>query len=103
MRNLKRALSLTLASVMLSSLPITTAISARVTGRSGPKPRSSPTALGYFRYQNDYADGFMVSTVRLGTKIGLFEGVGTDAATPMPLPVAPTASVLVRIMLAALK
>ena len=40
-------------------------------------------ALGYFRYQNDYADGFMVSTVRLGTKIGLFEGVGTDAATPM--------------------
>ena len=40
-------------------------------------------ALGYFRYQNDYADGFMVSTVRQGTKIGLFEGVGTDAATPM--------------------
>ena len=40
-------------------------------------------ALGYFRYQNDYADGFMVSTVRLGTKIGIFEGVGTDAATPM--------------------
>ena len=40
-------------------------------------------ALGYFRYQNDYSDGFMVSTVRLGTKIGIFEGVGTDAATPM--------------------
>ncbi len=40
-------------------------------------------ALGYFRYQNDYADGFMVSTVRQGTKIGLFEGVGSDAATPM--------------------
>ena len=40
-------------------------------------------ALGYFRYQNDYADGFMVSTVRQGTKIGIFEGVGTDAATPM--------------------
>ena len=40
-------------------------------------------ALGYFRYQNDYSDGFMVSTVRQGTKIGIFEGVGTDAATPM--------------------
>ena len=40
-------------------------------------------ALGYFRYQNDYADGFMVSTVRQGTKIGIFEGVGTDGSTPM--------------------
>ncbi len=40
-------------------------------------------ALGYFRYQNDYADGFMVSTVRQGTKIRIFDGVGTDAATPM--------------------
>ena len=40
-------------------------------------------ALGYFRYQNDYADGFVVSTVRQGTKIGLFEGVGTDGSTPM--------------------
>jgi len=40
-------------------------------------------ALGYFRYQNDYADGFMVSTVRQGTRIGIFEGVGTDGSTPM--------------------
>ena len=40
-------------------------------------------ALGYFRYQNDYADGFVVSTVRQGTKIGLFKGVGSDGSTPM--------------------
>ena len=40
-------------------------------------------ALGYFRYQNDYNDGFMVSTVRQGTKIGIFNDVGSDGSTPM--------------------
>ena len=40
-------------------------------------------ALGYFQYQNDYQDGFELSTVRQGTKIGLFEGVGSDGSTPM--------------------
>ena len=40
-------------------------------------------ALGYFKYQNDYADGFEVSTVRLGTTIGIFDGVGSSATEPM--------------------
>ncbi len=40
-------------------------------------------ALGYFRYQNDYNDGFVVSTVRQGTKIGIFNDVGSDGSTPM--------------------
>ncbi|MEY8420221.1 S-layer homology domain-containing protein [Oscillospiraceae bacterium 44-5] len=40
-------------------------------------------ALGYFKYQNDYADGFEVSTVRLGTTIGIFDGVGSSASEPM--------------------
>ncbi|MEH2940642.1 S-layer homology domain-containing protein [Lawsonibacter sp. JLR.KK007] len=40
-------------------------------------------ALGYFKYQNDYADGFEVATVRQGTTIGIFEGVGSSATAPM--------------------
>ena len=40
-------------------------------------------ALGYFQYSNDYADGFEVSTVRLGTTIGIFDGVGSSATEPM--------------------
>ena len=40
-------------------------------------------ALGYFQYQNDYQDGFELSTVRQGTKIGIFDGVGSSATEPM--------------------
>ena len=40
-------------------------------------------ALGYFKYQNDYADGFEVATVRQGTIIGIFDGVGSSATEPM--------------------
>ncbi len=40
-------------------------------------------ALGYFQYQNDYADGFELSTVRQGTKIRIFDGVGSSATEPM--------------------
>ena len=37
-------------------------------------------ALGYFKYDSDYADGFELSTVRQGTRIGIFSGVGSNAA-----------------------
>ena len=40
-------------------------------------------ALGYFKYPSDYADGFEVSTVRQGTTIGIFDGVGSSATEPM--------------------
>ena len=40
-------------------------------------------ALGYFQYENDYEGGFQLSTVRKGTDIGIFDGVGTDAASAM--------------------
>ena len=40
-------------------------------------------ALGYFKYTEDYADGFQLSTVRQGSDIGIFNGVGTDGNTPM--------------------
>ena len=40
-------------------------------------------ALGYFQYQNDYQDGFELSTVRMGTKIGIFDQVGSSATDPM--------------------
>jgi len=40
-------------------------------------------ALGYFKYQSDYADGFEVATVREGTKVGIFKGVGSSANTPL--------------------
>ena len=40
-------------------------------------------ALGYFKYPSDYADGFEVSTVRQGTTIGIFKGVGSSATEPM--------------------
>ena len=40
-------------------------------------------ALGYFQYANDVADGFELSTVRQGTTIGIFDGVGSSATEPM--------------------
>lgn len=40
-------------------------------------------ALGYFQYSSDYAAGFEVSTVAQGTRIGIFDGVGSTASTPM--------------------
>lgn len=40
-------------------------------------------ALDYFQYANDTADGFELATVRQGTKIGIFDQVGSSAATPM--------------------
>jgi len=40
-------------------------------------------ALGYFQYAEDYADGFQLVTVRQGSEIGIFNGVGTDGNTPM--------------------
>ncbi len=40
-------------------------------------------ALGYFKHVEDYADGFQVVTVRQGSQIGIFNGVGTNATNPM--------------------
>jgi len=40
-------------------------------------------ALGYFKYAEDYNDGFVLVTVRQGNQIGLFNGVGSDGSTPM--------------------
>ncbi len=40
-------------------------------------------ALGYFQYANDVADGFELATVRQGTIIGIFDGVGSSATEPM--------------------
>ena len=40
-------------------------------------------ALGYFKHVDDYADGFQVVTVRQGSQIGIFNGVGTNATNPM--------------------
>jgi hypothetical protein len=40
-------------------------------------------ALGYFKYAEDVADGFQLATVRQGNQIGIFDGVGTNATTPM--------------------
>ena len=34
-------------------------------------------ALGYFKYPSDYKDGFETATVRQGTKIDIFKGVGS--------------------------
>ena len=40
-------------------------------------------ALGYFKYAEDYNDGFVLVTVRQGNQIGIFDGVGSDGSTPM--------------------
>ena len=40
-------------------------------------------ALGYFKYPSDYADGFVLSTVRQASKIGLFADVNADTSAPM--------------------
>ena len=40
-------------------------------------------ALGYFQYTEDYADGFVLATVRQGSDIGIFNGVGSDGNTAM--------------------
>ncbi len=40
-------------------------------------------ALGYFQYAEDYQDGFETATVRQGTQVGLFDGVGSSATADM--------------------
>ena len=40
-------------------------------------------ALGYFQYESDYADGFVLVTVRQASKIGLFNDVNADTNTPL--------------------
>ena len=40
-------------------------------------------ALGYFKYASDYADGFETATVRQGTRIGIFNDVGSSANVAM--------------------
>ncbi len=40
-------------------------------------------ALGYFKYDVDYSDGFETATVRQGTSIGIFDGVGSSASAAM--------------------
>ena len=40
-------------------------------------------ALGYFQYANDVADGFVLSTVREGNKIGIFDDVDATADSAM--------------------
>ena len=39
--------------------------------------------LGYFKYAEDFADGFNVATVRQANLIGLFSGIKGDATTPL--------------------
>ncbi|MEY8318992.1 S-layer homology domain-containing protein, partial [Oscillospiraceae bacterium 50-58] len=39
--------------------------------------------LGYFKYAEDYADGFNLAIVRQANQIGLFTGIEGDASTPM--------------------
>ena len=39
--------------------------------------------LGYFKYAEDFADGFNVATVRQANLIGLFSGIKGDASTPL--------------------
>ncbi len=40
-------------------------------------------ALGYFQYDSDYADGFVISTVRQASKIGLFKDINAGQDTPL--------------------
>ena len=40
-------------------------------------------ALGYFQHSEDYQDGFETATVRQGTEVGIFEGVGSSATANM--------------------
>ncbi len=40
-------------------------------------------ALGYFKFDVDYADGFETATVRQGTGIGIFDGVSSSATAQM--------------------
>ena len=40
-------------------------------------------ALGYFQTDADYADGFETATVRQGTRIGIYTGVGSSATAAM--------------------
>ncbi|MCI8677914.1 MAG: hypothetical protein HFF46_06190 [Lawsonibacter sp.] len=40
-------------------------------------------ALGYFKYQSDYAEGFELSTVKQASKIRLFTGINADAKTAL--------------------
>ena len=40
-------------------------------------------ALGYFQYASDYEDGFETATVRQGSRIGIFSGVGSSATAAM--------------------
>ena len=42
-------------------------------------------ALGYFQYTEDYDDGFVLATVRQGSDIGIFNGVGSDGYTSLPM------------------
>ena len=40
-------------------------------------------ALGYFKYDSDYKDGFVIATVRQASKIGLFADINAGQDTPL--------------------
>ena len=40
-------------------------------------------ALGYFQHESDYADGFVISTVRQASKIGLFKDINASQDSPL--------------------
>ena len=40
-------------------------------------------ALGYFKYQSDYKDGFVIATVRQASKLGLFKDINASNDTPL--------------------
>ncbi len=40
-------------------------------------------ALGYFKYQGDFADDWLVETTKLGTQNGIFDGVDNGAVDPL--------------------
>ncbi|RKI71357.1 hypothetical protein D7V91_01320 [bacterium 1xD42-67] len=40
-------------------------------------------ALGYFKYDSDYKDGFVIATVRQASKLGLFKDINASNDTPL--------------------
>ncbi|RKI71326.1 S-layer homology domain-containing protein [bacterium 1xD42-67] len=40
-------------------------------------------ALGYFQYESDYKDGFVIATVKQASKIGLFKDINANQDSPL--------------------
>ena len=39
-------------------------------------------ALGYFKYQSDYKDGFVLATVSQASRLQLFDGINANQDSP---------------------